>query len=48
MNFTKIDLADLNCPREEFSNGGLGIVVALLVCLQIDILCVSTGGPVQL
>ena len=28
MNFTKIDLADLNCPREEFSNGGLGIVVA--------------------
>ena len=31
MNFTKIDPANLNSPREEFSNGGLGIVVALLV-----------------
>ena len=26
----KIDPADLNYPRREFSNGGLGIVVALL------------------
>ena len=28
--------ADLNSPRQELSNGGLGIVVALLVCWQID------------
>ena len=32
MNFTKIDLADLNSLCRELSNGGLGIVVALLVC----------------
>ena len=28
--------ADLNSPRQELSNGGLGIVVALLVCWQLD------------
>ena len=32
----KIDPADLNSSRQELSNGGLGIVVALLVCWQID------------
>ena len=35
MNFTKIDKADFYSPRRELSNGGLGIVVALLVCWQI-------------
>ena len=39
---------DLNSPRRELSNGGLGIVVALLVCWQIDFVCVSTGDPIQL
>ena len=48
MIFTKIVKTDLGSPCQELFNGGLGIVVALLVCLQIDILCVSTGGPVQL
>ena len=31
MDFTKITKADLNSPRRELSNGGLGIVVNLLV-----------------
>ena len=31
MNFTKIVKADLDSPRRELSNGGLGIVVILLV-----------------
>ena len=30
MNFTKIVKADLDSPCRELSNGGLGIVVALL------------------
>ena len=29
MNFTKIVKADLDSPRQELSNGGLGIVVTL-------------------
>ena len=29
MGFTKIDQADMDSPRWELSNGGLGIVVAL-------------------
>ena len=33
MKFTKIDQADLDSPRREFSNDGLGNVVALLVFL---------------
>ena len=36
MNFTKINPADLNSPRQDLSNGGLGIVAALLVLWQID------------
>ena len=40
--------ADLDSPRRELSNGGLGIVVALLVRWQIDFLSVYTGGPIQL
>ena len=31
MTFTKLDQADLGSPRQELSNGGLGIVVALLI-----------------
>ena len=31
MDRTKIYPEDLNSPRQEFSNGGLGIVVTLLV-----------------
>ena len=43
MTFTKLDQADLDSPRRELSNGGLGIVIALLVCWQI-ILCVLLLG----
>ena len=39
-----MDLEDLNSPRQELSNGGLEIVVALLVRWQIDISCVCTVG----
>ena len=48
MNFTKIVKADLDSPRRELSNGGLGIVVACLGCRGINFSCVSTGGPIQL
>ena len=44
MTFTKLDQADyLNPPRQELSNGGLGIVVALLVRFQIMCVCVLLG-----
>ena len=37
-----VDQADLNSPRRELSNRGLGIVVTLLVFFQTDFLgCVS-------
>ena len=36
INFTQIVKTDLESSRQEFSNGGLGIVAALLVCSQID------------
>ena len=48
MNFTKIVKADLDSPRRELSNGGLGIAVTLLVRWQIIFVCASTGGPIQL
>ena len=48
MDKTKIDPADLNPPRCELSNGGLGFVVALSVRWQIDFLCAYTGSPIQL
>ena len=48
ISFTKIYQADLDSPRRELSNGGLGIVVTLLVPRQIDFSCVSTWGPIQL
>ena len=36
-------MLDLDSRYREFSNGGLGIVVALLVCWQIDF-CVHLAG----
>ena len=36
MNFTKIIRAELDSVRQELSNGGLGIAVALLVRPAID------------
>ena len=45
---TTIYPEDLTSPCQEFSNGGLGIVVALLVCSRINVSSVSTGGPIQL
>ena len=45
MNFTEIDPTDLNSPCRELSNGGLGIVVALLVFWQIIFcVCVYCGS----
>ena len=40
IHFTKTVTEDLNSPRRELSNGGLRIVVTLLVCWEIDFLCV--------
>ena len=37
----KIDRADLDSPRRELSETGLGFVIALLVTRQIDFLCAS-------
>ena len=48
MDQTKIVPADLDSPHRELSNGGLGIVVALLVRRGIDFSCASTGDPIQL
>ena len=48
MNFTKIVKTYLDSPCRELSNGGLEIVVALLVRPAINFVCVSTGGPIQL
>ena len=44
ISFTEIDTAYLDSPRRELSNGGLGIVVALLVHWGVNFLCVSTGS----
>ena len=48
MAFTKIVPADLDSPRQELSNAGLGIFVALLVRRGNDFWCVFTGGPIKL
>ena len=48
MDHTKIYPADLNSALRELLVRGLGFVVALLVCGQIDVSCVYTGGPLQL
>ena len=42
MTFIKLDQADLNSPRREFSYGGLKIVVVLLVCWKINYLSAQT------
>ena len=39
MDHTKIVQADLDSPRRELSNGGLGFVVALSVRSGIDFSC---------
>ena len=44
MDHTKLDQAHLDSPRRELSNGGLGFVVALLVCWQIIFVCVHWGS----
>ena len=44
-NVTKVVKADLDSPRRELSNSGLGIVVAVLVPWQIDFVLVYDGGP---
>ena len=46
--YTKIVTADLNSPRQELSNGGLGIVVTLLVSCQSNYSCASPGKAIQL
>ena len=48
MDDTKPYLNDLDSPRRQLSNGGFGFVKALMVCLEIICVCVSTGGPIQL
>ena len=48
MKFTKIVKADLDFPRRELSDGGLGIVAALSVFPAIYFSCVSTRGSIQL
>ena len=48
MNCSKIVKADMESPRQELSNSGLGIMVALLVRPGIGFSCVSTWGPIQL
>ena len=48
MYFTKIDKVDLNSPHRELSNGGLRIVVTLLVHRQNDFSCASRSSAIQL
>ena len=48
MNYTKIIKADLGSPQQDIFNGGLGIVLALLVFPAIDFSCASTWGSIQL
>ena len=48
MDDTKLDPEDLDSLRRELSNGGLGIVVALMDHRGIDFSCVSSVGPIQL
>ena len=39
---------NLDSPRRELSNGVLGIIVALLVCWQINVSCASGWSAIQL
>ena len=45
---TKMVKVDLDSPCQEFSNGGLGIVVALSVFRQSFFLRAHTGGAIQM
>ena len=45
---TKIYMEDLDSPRRELSETGLGFVVALLVAREINFSCATYGGPIQL
>ena len=47
MDQTKLYQVDLDSPRRDLSNGGLGFLVALLVYSGINFLCVCSGGPIQ-
>ena len=48
MDDTKPYPKDLDSPRRDLFNGGLGFVVAHLVRTRINFSCVSTGGSIQL
>ena len=48
MNFTKIVKADLDSPRRHLPNGGLGIVVTLLVRWHINYPCAFPGKAIPL
>ena len=48
MNHTRIYTQDLDSPRRELSNGGLGIVATLKFFLGMGFLLASTGRPIQL
>ena len=48
MDHTKMDSADLSFPCQELSNGGLGIVAALLVHLQLIFFACVHWGPIQM
>ena len=48
MNHTKIYSKALDSLRGEFSNGGLEIVVALLVCPRIDFSCAPTRKTIHI
>ena len=47
IGFTKLVTADLSFPCRELFNGGLGIVVALLICWKIDFLCACCWSAIQ-
>ena len=47
MTFMKLDQVDLDYPRQDLSNGGLEIFVALLVCPGVIFSCVY-GRAIQL
>ena len=48
MDQTKMNQEDLDSPRRELSNSGLGTVVALLVRWGIDFCGLILGYPIQL
>ena len=48
MNHTEMYSEDLDSFHRELSNGGLEIVVALLVHLGIDFVCAHSGKAIQM